>query len=238
MSHFIVTETPHDERFFHAKSFEHLLYDSINLLYLAHDVDREADDNDVERACSRSSIVNALLLFECAANCCLSALPLPARLAEDLDKLPFLSKLELFASHQEGATRLDRGRSEVAAAMELKALRDGYVHPKVIRRPLAEIAPGHYEVESKKTGHLKLPRSPSGWRRDSAVVVSRAADDFFSYYFLEVCRLSPDTVCSLLLSSSPTQIPANTSTFVDFIGGLDRAIKEWGLAFAYLGKQV
>lgn len=236
LSHFIVSDQSHDEKFFHAKSFEHLLYDSINLLYLAFDVDRATDHNDLEGACSRSSIINSLLLFECAANCCMSALPLSNVLANDLDKLPFLSKLELFASQQKGASSLDRSRAEVAAAAELKALRDGYVHPKVVRRAISLVAPGYYEVESKRTGQLKLPKDPSSWHRECAVTVSRAVDSFFSYFFLEVCRFSADTVCSVLLDSSATEIPANCSTDIDAIGGLDRAVSEWGLAFAYLGK--
>lgn len=235
MKHIIVSSQPYDEAFFHAKAFEHLLYDSVNLLYLAHDIDRDTDENDVERACARGSIMSTLLLFECAANCCMEALNLSRGFAADLDKIPFLSKLEFFAK-QQGST-LDRGRHEVAIAAELKSLRDGYVHPKTHRKQLTQVGPGQYEAESIKTPQLALSRDPGGWHREQAVIVAIAADSFFRYYFLEVCRFTPATVCSVLLEPSKAEIPCRASVSIDCIGGLDRAVQEWGLGFEYLGKE-
>lgn len=236
MKHSIISSQPYDEKFFHAKGFENLLYDSVNLLYLAHDVDRDSDQHDVERACARGSIINTLLLFECAANCCLEALKLPGSFAGDLDKLPFLSKLDFFASHQ--GAKMDRGRVEVAAIAELKSLRDGYVHPKTHRMPITEISPGYYEATSGKTKQLNLSCDPGGWLRQDAVTVAKAADTFFCYYFTSVCKFDASTVCSVLLDSSAAQIPCNASIAIDCIGGLDRAVQSWGLTFAYLGKGV
>lgn len=232
----IVSSHAYDEKFFHAKGFENLLYDSINLLYLAHDVDAELDQHDVERACARGSIINTLLLFECAANCCVEALSLSRSFAGDLDKLPVLSKFEFFSTSQ-GAS-LDRGRAEVAAIAELKGLRDGYVHPKTHRKPLTQVAPGHYEAASSKTKQLGLSKDPSGWFKDDAVVVARAADAFFNYYFRDVCKFTPSTVCSVLLEPSAATIPCDASIAIDCVGGLDRAVQDWGLTFAYLGKGV
>jgi hypothetical protein len=232
----IISSQSLDESVFHAKNFEHLLYDSINLLYMSHDIDRETDEHDLERACARASIINTLLLFECAANCLVSALSFSRGLADDVDKLPFLSKFELCAGRIPGAQILDRGRIEVAAVVELKALRDAYVHPKVKKQKLVQVSEGHYETESKKTSQLSLSYNPAGWRREAAVSAARAANSFFNYLFLEACALTPDTVCEVLLDPSAASIPATSSTTIDCIGGLDRAVSKWGIDFAYLGK--
>ena len=236
MRNVIISSQPLDDTVFHAKNFEHLLYDSINLLYMAHDVDRETDDNDVERACARASIINTLLLFECAANCVVSVLSFSRALAGDVDKLPFLSKFELSASRIPGAQVLDRGRIEVAAVVELKTLRDTYVHPKVKKQPLVQVSQGHYETESKTTSYLGLSYNPAGWRREAAVSAARAANSFFNYLFLDSYGFTPSTTCDVLLNTSQASIPATSSTAVDCIGGLDRAVSQWGIDFAYLGK--
>jgi hypothetical protein len=115
----------------HLRNFEDLIYDAVHLLYLAHDIDQAQDDDGYEFTYIRSSILNSLLLFECGANCCIDSLNLPGPFHEDIDKLSFLSKYELFLTHVNDKVEFDRGCREVQEAAELKAVRDAYVHPKV-----------------------------------------------------------------------------------------------------------
>jgi hypothetical protein len=223
------------EDFFHVKNFENLLHDSINLLYAAYDVDRETDDHDIERAYSRGSMLSTLLLFECAANCCIDALHLDGQFANDVDKLPFLSKFELFLGRV-SKTPFDRGCKIVQSVSELKSLRDKYVHPKVKKLVPVQIQPHHYSVEAEKTKQLGISHNPSAWRREIGLKSAQSANDFFNLYFTQWCGFDSNTVCSILMDTDAAEIPSRTSFGIDMIGGLDRAIFEFALDFAYLGK--
>lgn len=224
------------EQLFHVKSFETLLHDSINLLYAAYDVDREIDDHDLEGAYARGSMMSTLLLFECAANCCTQALQLEGKFAEDVDKLPFLSKFEFFLGRV-GKARFDRGCEVVQAVAELKTSRDRYVHPKVNKiRPL-QVESNHYVVKAKKTKQLGISHDSIAWRRETSLASARCANDFFNQYFIGWCGFDSRTVCSILLDTDAAEIPSNASFSIDVIGGLDRAVSEFALDFAYLGKK-
>ena len=223
------------EDFFYVKNFENLLHDSINLLYAAYEVDRENDDHDLERAYARGSIFSTLLLFECAANCCIDALDLDGQFASDVDKLPFLSKFELFLGRV-SQTPFDRGCKVVQSVSELKSLRDKYVHPKVKKLLPVQVQPHHYVVEAEKTKQLGISHNPRGWRREIGLLSAQSANDFFNLYFTNWCGFSPNTVCSILMGTDAAKIPSNMSFGIDMVGGLDRAVSEFALDFAYLGK--
>ncbi len=128
-----------DSGLYHLRSFEDLIYDAVHLLYLAHDVDRDRDKDGYEFIYTRTSILSTVLLFECGANYCLDALNLPGAFGEDIDKLPFLSKYEVFLGRTNPEARFDRGCREVQAVAELKAVRDSYVHPKVKKRKYSKV---------------------------------------------------------------------------------------------------
>jgi hypothetical protein len=219
----------------HLRAFEDLLYDAVHLLYAAHDVDRERDTDGFKFTYIRSSVLNTLLLFECGANCCIDSLDLPSAFAADLDKLPFLSKYELFLSRiNENA--FDRGCHEIQAVAELKAIRDSYVHPKVRRSPYEQIAELVWDADFGTTKILGIPRNPREWTCAHAVLALRSANEFFNLFFLTWCGFDPNTVCEMLLSSNEVSIPASSSTYIDCIGGLDRAVKVWAIDFRFIGK--
>ena len=50
---------------------------------------------------------------------------------DEIDKLPSLSKLDLFVKHLDSSKSIDRGAFAVQGVEELKGLRDHYVHPHV-----------------------------------------------------------------------------------------------------------
>lgn len=64
-------ETPKD---MHQKNFATLLYDAVYLLYFGADLNIDDFKDDVIHTCVRSSIVNSMLTFECAANCLIHSL--------------------------------------------------------------------------------------------------------------------------------------------------------------------
>lgn len=225
------------DEFYHLRSFEDLLYDAVHLLYLAHDVDQEQDNDGYEFTYIRSSILNTLLLFECGANCCVDSLNLPATFEEDIDKMPFLSKYEFFQGKVGTQTKFDRGRREVQAVAELKAIRDRYVHPKVKKQKYTEVENGVSDADFGATQLLRFPWNPERWKPSHAVLALKAANDFFNLFFLSWCGFDSNTVCEMLLSSGAASIPAQSSTTIDCIGGLDRAVRDWNIDFKFIGKK-
>ena len=224
------------EDFCHLRSFEDLLYDAVHLLYLAHDVNRELDNDGYEFTYIRSSILNTLLLFECGANCCIDSLNLPSGFDQDIDKLPFLSKYEYFLSRVNQQQKFDRGCEEIQRVAELKAVRDNYVHPKVKKEKYTQAGDFVWDADFGKTTLLKIPRNPKEWGCIHATWVLKAATDFFNLFFLSWCGFDTNTVCEILLNSNAASIPATSSTAIDCIGGLTRAAKDWSIDFKFLGK--
>ena len=233
----LIGNQDHSGEFFHQKNFENLLYDAVHMLYLAHDIDRESDEHGCESTLVRGSIINSLLLFECAANCCIDLLKLRGSYFDDVDKLPFLSKFEFFLNRVSPALEFDRGCLVVQSVAELKSLRDGYVHPKVKKKQYAASDPGCFAVEFDKTKELGISYDPGQWSHSTAISAIRTVSDFFNLFFLQWCHFDSDTVCGILLDSSPATIPATAAVVIDCVGGLDRAVKDWGVNFKFIGKE-
>lgn len=221
---------------FHLKNFENLLYDAAYLLYLSADIDRETDEDGTDSTLARGSILSSLLLFECAANCSIDVLKLRGSYANDIDKLPFLSKFEFYLSERRPRKRFDRGCSVVQAVSELKRLRDDYVHPKVQKKLWEPDDDGGFTVEFPKTNQLGLSVNPGEWRCPAAVSALKAATSFFDLYFLDWCEFDSNTVCEILLMNEPASIPSRASIAIDGVGGLNRAMSHWGVSFRFLGK--
>lgn len=223
---------------YHFRSFEDLIYDAVNLLYLAYDVDQDSDLFGYKRTYIRSSIANSALLFECAANCCIDAMEVSRNFRDDLDKLPFLSKFEMFLTKVRPTERFDRGCTAVQEVAELKSLRDAYVHPKVKAVNYRLDDNLGWCADLGETPILKIPRDPRGWGTAHAVSALRAANGFFNLFFLTWCGFDSDTVCDLLIRTREASIPGRTSYYIDCVGGLNRAVTEWGIDFRFLGKTV
>ena len=221
----------------HLRSFEDLLYDAVHLLYQADDVDPEKDSHGYEFTYVRSSILNTVLLPECATNCCLDALELPKSYGEDIDKLPFLSKLEFFLSRINANAKFDRGCKEVQAVAELKSVRDSRVHPKVKKKQVSEIEPW-FPPDFGHTNLLKIPADCNYWTVQHAALALRSANDFFNLFFLDWCKFNANTVCEILLASDRATIPSTSYIGIDAIEGLTRAVSQFGIDFKFIGKQL
>ncbi|MEC7824006.1 MAG: hypothetical protein VYD12_05685 [Pseudomonadota bacterium] len=227
-----------ENREHHLRTFEDQLYDSVYLLYFAFDTDQDQYPDDVIRPFTRASILNTILLLESAANCLIDALDMPSQFYNDIEKLPMLSKYEFFLSKINPDKKFERGISEVQRIVELKSIRDFYVHPKVKKSKWNKIAENVWDTDYGATNQLKFPRDPSDWRREQAILALKTVNNFFNLYFLSWCKFTCDTVVDLLLSSEKADINNPVGAAIDCVGGLDRAVTEWEVDFKFIGKNV
>jgi hypothetical protein len=227
-----------EDREHYLRTFEDQLYDSVYLLYFAFDTDQNQYADDVIRPLTRASVINSILLLESAANCLIDALDLPGNFYSDIEKLPVLSKFEFFLGRVKPDREFDRGTSRVQKIAELKTIRDFYVHPKVKKSKWNRISENVWDTDYGKTNQLGFPRDPRHWRREEAVLALKSVNEFFNLYFLEWCEFSSDTVVDLLLSGEKADLKRPTGAAIDFVGGLNRAVTEWGVDFEFIGKKV
>lgn len=186
----------------HHRSFAYLFSDAIYFERLARD---EADDLK-RRRYSRASVISSLLMLECAANCCLFCLVANKQLIEDIDRLPYLSKFDLFALDGFGK-KLDYGRNEVQKVKELKQIRDSVVHPKVAKTELDKMVEGErsFACISHDLRFSSKPKPATGiiqnsglWSHQDCVSALITAVNFFNYFFNELLEMQKDLVFGLL----------------------------------------
>jgi len=237
-----MTDDLYKREYYHLRSFEDLLYDAVMLSYMTHDIDFNSDEHGYQFALIRASIIDSILLLECAANCCISSLGLSGQFLNDIDKLPFPSKFEYFLKQFQPKVKFDRGCKEIQCIVELKTIRDSYVHPKVKKEKMVQISESAWEANFGKTKMLDIPRATKDWRSSHTVDVLKATNAFLNRYFLEWCKFDTNTICHVLLGSEEAHIPdciGKTGGYgIDCIGTLDRAVTEWGIDFKYLGKRL
>ena len=123
---------------------------------------------DMERY-ARSSIFNITLLIEASANSCIDSLDLPSQYANDIDRLPILSKYEFFLKTIKPDKIFDRGCIEIQYAKEIISIRRLLVHPKVKRKKLNKIDKNNSEYNFGEFEYTKLSKSIEEWhlRRNS-----------------------------------------------------------------------
>lgn len=178
---------------------------------------------DAEAPFSRASLLSTFLLLEAVANACLESMSVRGGFSDDLDRLPTLSKFDLFLTVGLKKRQLDRGRKEIQAIQDLKRLRDSFVHPRKQHIIWEKWNPkGESISASPSTPILGLSKIPSYCHLQDAVKGLRAAHGFFSYYFRRRCGFSRKKVSSLLISEDPKQ---RASTFMTPM--LDRRMKHW-----------
>lgn len=146
---------------------------------------------------ARAAITNAALFLECVANSCLFSLALPARLLDELDRLPALGKLDYYLFARKGA-HIDRGCRETELAADVLKLRDYIAHPKP--RPWALSGPPEQRyVDYGATKALALDLDNREWDHDDGTKVAHAVVRFLRRFFLEWCGHVKAQVTVLLL---------------------------------------
>jgi hypothetical protein len=188
----------------------------------------------------RASIIASALALECAANCCVQALPRSGQLRDDIDRLPLLSKFDLCLSLRRPAASLDRGAPQVQSIQELKAVRDSLVHPRGRRLSLRRVAEGEYETVGDRFPLLGISRLLAAWRAADAISVLRAASAFYRYFYLDQCQLSATEVATLLLPDlefTTPQPPGMRRRYRE-PPSFREAFQDWSVDFTFLlGKQ-
>ena len=177
------------------------------------------------RSCARASITNSALLLECAANSCLFSLGLPAKLQDELDKLPAISKLDYYLFSKTGR-HIDRGCRETELAADIVKLRDHVVHPKPKSGKLVEGIDTHY-VDYGTTKALGIPLDVLEWDHVAAHKVAAAAIGFLEKYFIEWCALSKNRVTTLLVVREKAMIQGDTQSWAVMPEVEHAAIQRW-----------
>ncbi len=184
-----------------------------------------AGETQIGFANARSSIANAALLLECIANSCLLALRLPAKLLQELDKLPPISKLDyhLFAVCGQ---HIDRGSRETELATDVLKLRDHIVHPKPKPGMLAGKTEQEY-VDYGATKTLDIPLDNRVWGKQVGVKVSKAVTGFLKKYFLESCSFSKGQITTLLVVRERELLYRMTPSWVSVNETEHELLKKW-----------
>ncbi|NMF90231.1 hypothetical protein [Aromatoleum petrolei] len=179
-----------------------LLEDSVVLAMRA-----EAEtDFDVAASLGRSSVLATTLFVEACANTCLDMLALETAFAGDVDRLPTLSKFDLFLRLYRPQRKIDRSRHEVQGVIELKRIRDSFVHPKGQRVIWDSWSPEQSTSRSPRTKATDLPKILSFCGQEDPPRAMIAAHSFLGYFFVELSRFRPSHVSSLLFSEQ--QVPS------------------------------
>lgn len=163
---------------------------------------RSENERDLEAigTLARSSVLATALFVEACANTCLDMLALDRQFALDIDRLPTLSKFDLFVRLYRPKKKLERSRHQIQGVVELKQVRDSFVHPKGQRIIWESWSPDESSSRSPRTKAAGLPRIPSYNHAEDAVRAMKAAHGFLKYFFSELCSFRPSHVSSLLLS--------------------------------------
>lgn len=220
----------------HHRNFGQLLSDAIFFERLA----KQESNEHAQKRFVRSSITSSLLTLECAANCCLSCFETNKQLIEEIDKLSFLAKLDLFALHG-FKKQIDYGRHEVQKVKELKSIRDSFVHPKVTQSKIGPLEKGArhfggipfglvFSVRSKPaTGMVS---NSSLWSYRDCFSTIQSVVEFFNYFFDELLEMDKALVFGMLNDALIKDGNAHSSIYVptlfeeiDYLKGNGIAIK-------------
>jgi hypothetical protein len=144
------------------------------------------------------------MLLEAAANTCIEGLALEPNVHEEIDRLPLLSKFDVFLRMRFPRRGLSRGSRPVQALRELKRIRDLYAHPKPQQVVWEKWTKNEGVATSERSPLLRIATNPNFWRPDDAIAAMRGANEFLSYYFRGLCRFRPAQATSFLLSMDHT----------------------------------
>ena len=223
-----------EDTYFYERRFNILFTDAIQFSKKANEAYEREDYNELE-SFSRASVFTTTLIFECAANCCLDTLKLSGKFAEDIDKLPFLSKYEFYYNTLNREKNLDRGCPEFQNAAELKSIRDLIVHPKVKKAKWKRADHGNFQADFGQTKLLKVPYSIEEWNLTDIQTCLRVVCAFLDYFFRICCEFSPSKVGDIILSSDEYIKDKPITTTYGVAEDWMAAQKIWSLRLQFLG---
>ena len=138
---------------------------------------------------ARASIISSSLSIECYANALISSLEISKDCLNDLDKLPPISKIEMFFRVSGIEKNINHGDHRIQKTKELITIRNAYVHTKkkIIKTTigLPEDKDTHWTLPLELDGDLykslKIPKSSMFWNDQNALLVLEASLDFYNY---------------------------------------------------------
>lgn len=206
-----------------------------------HKLAKACADSYLMNRHARASISACILTLECASNCVLGSLEASGPFRNELDKLPFLGKIEAFLRFRK-IEGFDRGRNEVQKIAELVRVRNDFVHPKTMNIE-TEVAPmeegeGHYTLPMSLHGvhwqAVGIPKHAMFWSAENALSVLTAVVDFFSYVFVELMQASAEELQEILISRLEIQDVHVISLFEEFRAEF-QGLAEFGIDLNFLG---
>ena len=183
---------------------------------------KDDSDADFSASLARGSLLSSFCLIEASANVCLESLAIGGQLGDDIDRIPTLSKLDLYLRLRFKNRKLDRGSFPFQGAQELKQIRDAFVHPKGHRIVWELMEDGSEVSQSPETKVLQLPKVAAYFGPEHAIVSLKATHRFLGHFFKDVCRFSPNSVSRLLFSEGPVP-PSSELSYIH----LERNVKQW-----------
>jgi hypothetical protein len=222
-------------RFRHT-SFLDLLVDAA---YHSRNANAGSDAYEINRA-ARSSIAAAFLSIECFANGLIDALNAPARLKEDLDKIPALAKIDLALGINEKEP-LDRGSTRVQKIADLIKVRNDYVHPKTVTTS-AQMHPSEedvqtyvvpFSVEAKFWPALQIPKYSVLWDASSSKTTLSAVAEFYRHVLIDKLQATDELITKTLLSRFEFSNVLMPAIFDEYKAELDRLSAD-GIDFSFL----
>lgn len=160
------------------------------------------DDYDLRSTLARASIISSALYLEACANCCLDLLDLGSRFSDEVDRLPTIAKYDFFLHMKFRDRSIDRSRAEYQGYVELKTLRDSFVHPRAQHYEWLEWSENSSVSISPKSKSLGISKIPSYCYSEDAVIALRASHRFARYFFSGCARFRPSQVSALLHSEA------------------------------------
>jgi len=180
--------------------------DSIELAYQS----AMTRDLDHRNSMARYSLLATAHFIEACANACIDSLSLGNGFAGDIDKLPFLSKFDLFCRLRKRGASIDRSRHEVQQIAEIKRVRDLFVHPKSQTVIWESWSEDSSTATCPRTPALDLPKIPSFCCTEDSVSALRACHNFMAYVFQTLCKMSKSSASTILFCEDPSFDPSKT----------------------------
>ncbi len=199
----------------------------------------------MENRHSRASIIASAFSLECAANAIMSSVELSTKLGDDLDRLPLLSKFDVYLKFTTQDKKLDRGDDRVSKIAELIGIRNEFVHPKVTKidvemgelKDAGSSLAWPMEITPKIWPGTQIPKPPMFWSAVHAESAFNAVTGFLAYFF-SLSDATPVKVKELLfqrtdIASGETSVSLE-SIFDEFDVELNWAVAR-GFKLAFLG---
>lgn len=214
---------------------KHFIELTSDAVYFACQSGMEGQDSQIVQRYARASFLSISLALECVANCL--NFEFPGKLAQEVDKLPTITKYELYA--RLSGKNLNRGKHCVQQVQEIISMRNDTVHPKVKTTKLNGLykdGKGAYAGSAKgdRYPHLKLFKEIGVFDKADSIVVIRAAFEFLNYYFSELIAMKPTKVYELLIA--PYDDIPEEHLKINPIGHEWIAhLSDWGISWHFLG---